>query len=188
MSSIRLFILGTLDERGPMHGHQLRLLAEEEHVHLWTDITVGAVYGAIKRLATEGLIESVRTEREGSYPERHVYGITGEGRTALSVLRFSGLREIVVKPDPFDLAMTRLDPDLLDRLPATITARITGLRSMLVESENQNADADPYLTISERFVMKHKASRLRAEIAWHEELLAELPHIIADESARKEPS
>ena len=40
-----------------MHGHQLRLLAEEEHVALWTDITVGSLYGAIKRLAAEELIE-----------------------------------------------------------------------------------------------------------------------------------
>lgn len=29
-----------------MHGHQLRLLAEEEHIDLWTDITVGGLYGA----------------------------------------------------------------------------------------------------------------------------------------------
>jgi DNA-binding PadR family transcriptional regulator len=46
-----------------MHGHQLRLLAEEEHVALWTDITVGSLYGAIKRLAAEELIEEVRVER-----------------------------------------------------------------------------------------------------------------------------
>ena len=78
MSSIRIFILGALDARGEMHGHQLRLLAEEEHIDQWTDITVGALYGAIKRLATEGLIEERRVEREGSFPERQVWGITAE--------------------------------------------------------------------------------------------------------------
>jgi hypothetical protein len=30
VSSILIFILAALAERGPMHGHQLRLLAEEE--------------------------------------------------------------------------------------------------------------------------------------------------------------
>ncbi|MDY7557672.1 PadR family transcriptional regulator [Cryobacterium sp. 10C3] len=117
MSSIRLFILGSLAERGPMHGHQLRLLAEEEHVHMWTDISVGAVYGAIKRLATEGLISVARVEREGHYPERQVYEISDAGRRDLAALRLDGLRTIVLKPDPFDLAMTRLDPDRLDELP-----------------------------------------------------------------------
>ncbi|RYF55207.1 MAG: PadR family transcriptional regulator, partial [Comamonadaceae bacterium] len=46
MSSIRVFLLGSLAERGPMHGHQLRLLAEKEHVAMWTDFGVGAIYGA----------------------------------------------------------------------------------------------------------------------------------------------
>ena len=188
MSSIRLFILGSLDERGAMHGHQLRLLAEEEHVHLWTDVTVGAIYGAIKRLAAEGLISAERTEREGNYPERHVYAVTDAGRGALAELRLGGLEEVVMKPDPFDLAMTRLDPDLLPELPAVIDARIQRLHDMLEESERHLRNALPYLTVSERFVMKHKADRLRAEIAWHDLLVAELPNIIADESAREEPS
>ncbi len=51
MSSIRIFILGALADRGPMHGHQLVLLANKEHISEWADITVGSLYGAIKRLA-----------------------------------------------------------------------------------------------------------------------------------------
>ncbi len=185
MSSIRLFILGSLAERGPMHGHQLRLLAEEEHVQLWTDVTVGALYGALKRLAAEGLVEDLRTEREGGYPERQVMGITQAGMQSLDELRAEGLRSTVVKPDPFDLAMTRLDPALLDELPERIAERIAALSVMLLDSESHARAARPYLTASERFVMKHKAYRLRAEIAWHRDLLTELPAIIADESARK---
>ncbi|RYG67720.1 PadR family transcriptional regulator, partial [bacterium] len=68
MSSIRLFILSSFAELGPMHGHRLRLVAERNHVTLWTDITVGAVYGAMKRLAVEGLIRATETEREGNRP------------------------------------------------------------------------------------------------------------------------
>lgn len=60
-----------------MHGHQLRLLAEREHVTLWTDITVGALYGAIKRLAAEDLIAEERTEKEG----RTWSGRSGRSRT-----------------------------------------------------------------------------------------------------------
>ncbi|MCI4658261.1 PadR family transcriptional regulator [Cryobacterium zhongshanensis] len=185
MSSIRLFILGSLAERGPMHGHQLRLLAEEEHVHMWTDISVGAVYGAIKRLATEGLIHVARVERAGRYPERQVYEISDAGRRDLAALRLDGLRTIVLKPDPFDLAMTRLDPELLDELPRMIEARLLALRALLTDSEATTAHALPYLTASEAFVMQHKAARLRAEIAWHEHLVTVLPDIVADELARK---
>lgn len=65
MSSIRLFILSCFAEIGPMHGHRLRLEAEGKRLPLWTDISVGAVYGAINRLASEGLLRELLRETEG---------------------------------------------------------------------------------------------------------------------------
>ncbi|GLP76589.1 hypothetical protein TUM20983_36990 [Mycobacterium antarcticum] len=171
-----------------MHGHQLRLLAEQEHVDVWTDITAGSLYGAIKRLATEELIEEIRVERHGGYPQRQVWAITEAGREALAGLRFRGLREIVVRPDPFDLAMTRLDQDHLDDLSATITARVASFRAMLQDHEDHAAAIAGYLTLSEQVVIKHRADRLRAEITWHQELGDHLPDIIADEQARRGPA
>jgi len=164
-----------------MHGHQLRLLAEEEHVGLWTDITVGGLYGAIKRLAAEDLIEEIRVERAGAYPQRQVWAITDAGREAVGALRLRALREIVIKPDPFDLAITRLHTDHLDDLPTIIAVRIGSLNAMLAEWEAHAATIDRYLTAAEKLVMKHRADRLRAEIAWHEELSEALPGIVSGE-------
>jgi DNA-binding PadR family transcriptional regulator len=186
VSSIRVFILSGLAARGEMHGHQLRLLAEEEHIDQWTDITVGALYGAIKRLAAEGLIEERRTEREGSFPPRQVWDITPEGREALAVLRHRALRELVHKPDPFDLAMTRLDADRLGELDTIIETRLSSLRAELIESHTQATTIGTYLTVAEKVVMNHKVHRLTAEIAWHEELLGRLLEIISDELSRKD--
>jgi DNA-binding PadR family transcriptional regulator len=181
VSSIRIFILAALQKRGPMHGHQLRLLAEEEHVGLWTDITVGGLYGAIKRLAAEDLIEEIRIERAGAYPQRQVWAVTDAGRETVGALRLRALREIVIKPDPFDLAITRLHADHLDDLPTIIAARIGSLNAMLTEWEAHAATIDRYLTAAEKLVMKHRADRLRAEIAWHEELSEALPGIAAEQ-------
>jgi DNA-binding PadR family transcriptional regulator len=185
VSSIRIFLLAALDERGPMHGHQLRLLAEEEHVALWTDITVGSLYGAIKRLAAEELIAEVRVERAGAYPQRQVWSITDAGREALAGLRLRALRDIVIKPDPFDIAMTRVDPNHLDDLSAIIDARIMSFKAKLDEWEAHAKAIDRYLSASERFVMKHRADRMRAEISWHQELSAALPEIIDDQRERR---
>ena len=77
VSSIRLFILGTLSASGPLHGHQIRQQAQSDRTEIWTDIQVGSVYGALKRLANEGLVRELRTERVGNRPERTVYEITG---------------------------------------------------------------------------------------------------------------
>ena len=185
MSSIRLFILGSLAER-QLHGHQLRLLAEEEHVDLWTDFTVGAVYGAIKRLATEGLIEEVRVERQGHYPERQVYGITPAGRTALQEIRGGSLATVVFRPDPVDLALARPDPARLDELADALRRRITVLTDRAREHESRLGTIEKYLTVAEYAVMRHALFRLRAEIDWHEEVLAQVPDIIADERTRKD--
>lgn len=185
MSSIRIFILSALSERGPTHGHQLGLLAEEEHLDLWTDITTGGLYGAIKRLAAEGLIEEVRTEKVGSYPVRKVWRITDAGSRALSSLKMRGLREIVLKPDPFDLAITRLDPDRLDDLDSVIAARIASLEAMLTDYETHMRAVARYLTLAESLAMRHNVVRLQAEIAWHHELAAQMPQLISDEKARR---
>ena len=186
MSSIRLYILAALADQGEMHGHQLKQLAEIEHVHLWTDISVGALYGAIKRLAAEGLIEEARVEREGAYPERQVWRITHAGEVSLAALRSSGLREIVTRPDPFDLAMTRLDLDRLDQLPAVLEARLASLRALVTEKTAHVQNIAKYLTATELVVIEHGVARLRAEVAWHEELLSKLPGLVADELERKE--
>lgn len=184
MSSIRLYILDALARRGDMHGHQLRLLAEQEHLHLWTDISVGALYGAIKRLAGEGLIAEVRTEREGSYPERQVYGITDTGRASLAQLHRQGLAAVVFRPDPFDLALSRPDPERLDELGDALDARLTTLREMLAETDQANERARPYLSTGELHAMVHRMHRIRAEIGWHVDLIAALPEVVADERAR----
>ncbi|MES2093883.1 MAG: PadR family transcriptional regulator [Actinomycetota bacterium] len=185
MSSIRLFVLGSLADRGAMHGHGLRLLAEQEHIDEWTDFTVGAVYGVLKRLAAEGLIGVVRTEREGNYPERQVYDVTPAGTRTLDGLRRSGLEVFELHPDSFDLALSRLDPDRLDELEGVIAARLASLEQMLDESTAHHKQIDQYLWKSEQWAMSHKLSKLDSEITWHRRLLEALPEIISDERAKR---
>jgi DNA-binding PadR family transcriptional regulator len=187
VSSIRLFILTSYAEHGEMHGHQVRLQAEQEHLPLWTDISVSGMYGAIKRLATEGLLEVVRSERDGNLPERQIYAITDAGRAALAALRHEGLSSIWFKPDPFDLALTRLDPAELDELPGIIESRTEELKRRLQEKIALNQRAAEYLTLGEKHALTHTEYRLRAEIAWHESLSAAAGEIIADEEGRHQP-
>ena len=165
-----------------MHGHALRLLAEEEHIDEWADFAVGAIYGAIKRLAAEGHIEPLRVEREGNYPERQVYEISASGRESLVQIRRKALETIVHRPDPVDLALARLgDEDVV----AVVEQRLAELRSMLDHERSHLVAIAHLLTPMEQQVMRHDAHRLQGEIAWHQELLGALPEIIANETSRK---
>jgi DNA-binding PadR family transcriptional regulator len=187
VSSIRLFILGSLEERGAMHGHALRLLAEEEHIDEWADVTPGAIYGAFKRLAAEDLIEPVRLEREGNYPERQVYAITSAGRASLTEIRREALEAITYRNDPFDLALARLGAENLDGLRDVLETRLAEFRERLEHEQRQVEHIAQYLTLTEKHVMRHDNHRLTAEIAYHEELLGALPEILHDEKSRKAP-
>ncbi len=155
MSSIRLFILGSLAQRGAMHGHGLLLLAEEEHIDEWTDFAPSAVYGAIKRLAAEGLIVEDRVEKQGNYPERQIYRISESGERSLTALRLQGLTEIAIKSDPFDLALTRLDRERLDELPGLLGGRLARLEATLADEESHLEEISKYLTLTERWSMSH---------------------------------
>lgn len=185
MSSIRYYVLAALAERGPLHGHALVALAEEEHVHEWTDISVGGLYGAARRLLGEGLIEVVRTEKQGNYPERQVFGITDAGRAALRELQRDGLRELNWRHDPVDLAISRLDPETLDELEDVVRDRRDRLAAILEERIAHHARIAQYLTVAETLGTRHGIHRLRAELAWHDELLAAIPDIVRDERTRQ---
>ena len=186
MSSIRLFVLGALSERGEMHGHQLRLLAEEEHIDMWTDITVGGLYGALKRMAADGVIEVARTEREGGYPERQVWRITDSGRIALGAQVISTLREISFRPDPFDLAFTRVSGERLEGLPAMMSARLAKLEAMHADEVAHLAGITQYLNLAEQFAMRHRQSRIQADIDWLRDTIDHLPEIISDRTSRED--
>jgi len=184
MSAIRLYVLAVLAERGPLHGHALRQVAEQEHIDEWTDFTVGAVYGVLKRLAAEGLIAAARTEREGNYPERVVYEITEAGEQALADLRQRGLAHVEVPREDFDLALSLLDPDRLDSLEGTLRARLAELErrhaALVAMAERDGV----YLWSSERWALDHMITRLETEVAWHRRLVAAAPEIVADARAR----
>lgn len=168
-----------------MHGHALRALAEEEKIDHWADVSPGAIYGAFKRLATEHLIEPLRVEREGNYPERQVYEITATGMEALAVLRREALNTLSYRHDPVDLALARLDDESLEGLEQTLRHRHEHLSAELAATLVRTERIARYLTVMEKHVLRHRVHKLSAEIAWHEELLAALPEITADEKSRK---
>jgi DNA-binding PadR family transcriptional regulator len=181
MSSIRLFILSSFAAHGPMHGHRLRLEAERVLVHLWTDITVGAVYGAMSRLAAEGLLREAGREQDGNRPPRQLYEITEAGRAALSDLRREGLQEVWFKYDPFDLALTRLDPETLDVLPSVLIARLDEVRALLAETRRVNERARDHVSPAKQWALRHSEYRLEAEVAYLTDLQAATAEIMADE-------
>ncbi len=164
-----------------MHGHRLRLEADRKRVPLWTDIPVGAVYGAMKRLAAEGLLREAGREKDGNRPTRQLYEITDAGRTALLKLRDEALTDIWVKYDPFDLALTKARPTDIAAFTGMLADRLRRMRALLAERRALIDEAIPYVTLAEEWALRHSEHRLVADVAYARELLEAAPEILEDE-------
>lgn len=178
MKSVRLFILGALATGGPTHGYQIRQNALRDKTESWTDVKPGSLYSALHRMASEGLVEVDRTEIPDNSPQRTIYRITPAGRQSLMAQRDEALQHLVIAPDPLDLALQYVSDLSTDGLVEIITARHTALLERLALHEEAYASARPYLQGLEPITFHHMLTRLRTEVEWHEQLLAELtaPH------------
>jgi DNA-binding PadR family transcriptional regulator len=176
MKVVRLLVLGMLAARGPMHGHQIKRAIELINIEAWSAIRVGSLYHALHQLTTEGLIEALRTERQGALPARTVYAITAEGEVELAVLRDRALRHVEPPRDPFDIALWVAAGLPSDDLEVIVRQRLEALRLQLdaLSSERLQLTEKNHLPPVGRVLMRHGEARLEADIRWHEELLASM--------------
>lgn len=111
--------------------------------------------------------------------------MTPAGRQALRTLHDVALRKVVLRPDPFDLALVGSHLTSGTRLRGAVTDRRNALAVQEAELRHRRDFADPYLSEAERKVLAHLIERLRVEIRWHDEVLADLPLIVADFERRR---
>ncbi|WP_228001030.1 PadR family transcriptional regulator [Nocardia australiensis] len=174
MNPTRLFVLGALSKRGPMHGHQIRRDARLDRAELWSQVKPGSLYGALHRLEDEGLIRAIRTEQDGSMPARTVYEITTEGSRELRALRDEAFTEFELKPDPVDLALAvsaDLDRELLR---GYIEDRIAVLVAREQQFDHQLDRRWPDQNLADDLIVTHAKMRIRTEIDWHRNVLANI--------------
>ena len=169
-------ILGLLAERGPMHGHQIRRLAELTNAEVWGGITGGALYAELRKLDGDGLVQAVRAEQVGRRPARTVYEITEEGRLELVVQREAALGVVFGSADPVSVVLLFAAgadaSDLGERLAAR-RRRIAGLLEAMAAERERLAGQGllPPLAVA---AFRRGELRLEAELAWHEEFERQL--------------
>jgi DNA-binding PadR family transcriptional regulator len=170
----RLFVLATLARLGEAHGHEVTREAATDRVEQWAHVSAGALYSALRKLETDGLIEGVRTEQVGRYPQRTVYAVTAAGQAELDATRTKAWHAVGLPSDPFDLALTVSDGADVDALRAAITARLAGYEKARAELAGDAEQLRPYLEPTAAAVIRHVQLRYDTEIAWHRELLRDV--------------
>lgn len=162
-----------------MYGHQIRRDARMDRADLWSDVRPGSLYGALHRLAAEGLIETLRTEQSGNLPARTVYAITAEGQRELRALRAEALQETGLHPDPVDLALVMSDDLDASVLRGYVEDRIRALTSQAAQFAHHGERTWPDQTVADDLVLEHARLRIEAELAWHQMVLSRAAQLTA---------
>ena len=169
-------ILGVLAERGPMHGHQIRRIAELTNAEAWGGITGGALYAELRRLDADGLVRAVREEQVGRRPARTVYQVTDEGRLELVVQRDAALDVIFGSADPVSVVLlfaAGADTSDLAELLVARRGRVAGqLDAMAAERERLTGQG--VLSPLAIAAFRRGELRLEAELRWYEEFEREI--------------
>ncbi|WET80489.1 PadR family transcriptional regulator [Amycolatopsis sp. QT-25] len=79
LTPLAMAVLELLHER-PMHPYEMAQLMKERYVSTRVKVKAGSLYHAVDRLAENGFVEVVETQRDGKRPERTVYAMTEAGR------------------------------------------------------------------------------------------------------------
>lgn len=172
-----------------MYGHQLRRDARVDRADLWSDVRPGSLYGAMHRMAAEGLIEPLRTEQPGRLPARTVYAITAEGLRELRALRAEALGDVAIRPDPVDLALA-MSADLdHETLRGYLEDRVSVLTAEAARLRHRRDRAWPDQTVADDLVVEHARLRIEAELAWHRLVIDQVAKLACDsEQIRAEPA
>jgi DNA-binding PadR family transcriptional regulator len=157
---MRNALLALLAE-GSTHGYELKLAFERVFGAVWGSINVGQIYTTLGRLQRDGLVRSQEVEQSGR-PDKRVYEITDEGRTALAQWLAEPVEGARLKDEFFmKLMLAALaggEPvQLLDRQRTQYLQSLRDLDALALETE---ADSPTQLLIEG--AMLH----LQADLRW----------------------
>jgi DNA-binding PadR family transcriptional regulator len=154
----------------PAHPYQMRHEIRVREIDRVMKVTHGTLYSTVDRLAAAGLIQPVKTSREGRRPERTVYEITAEGRDRLlDALRAELMRATPSYPKLASaLAFASLlGPDevasLLTRRCVEVEGQLSGINAALDASVKQQSRPVARVHVIE---VEYQLALLRAERDW----------------------
>ena len=177
--SVRNAILGLLAQR-PRHGYELRaafeaLVGGEE---IW-EVKPAQVYTTLARLEESGLVTQKAVDQEGG-PEKHIYGITRQGRGELNKWFASGVEGEHQRDEFFIKLMLSIEDQRADPYQV-IQAQRSELYQKLHNLTNRRNAANPRSALAQIFLMDKLIMHLEADLKWLDLLEARLDEI------RKQP-
>lgn len=136
MSATRLLVLGVVRMFGKAHGYQVRRELLSWSADKWAHVAPGSIYHALKKMASERLLEEVETDEEAKGPGRTAYRLTADGEHEYQQLLGS------MMADASDDQSVGALSAAVSFLPTLTRARaVSLLRHRVTQLEGQRANA-----------------------------------------------
>jgi DNA-binding PadR family transcriptional regulator len=165
-----MMILGLVKEMQPVHGYDVRRELLSWNADEWANVAPGSIYHALKKLAEEGMLVEVATERVGTRPARTTYRTTAKGDAEFEELLRQYWWELDQPVDPFLSAMGFLPSLPRDEGAAALRNRARMLRTA-VERLRASLDSDWMRTskpVHVGWMLERAIALMEAEIPWCE--------------------
>lgn len=173
MSTIRILLLGLLNDKKPRHGYEIKQELESWNTERWANVSYGSIYFALKKMAEEHLLKSTEELSKDKKPDRTVYEITPLGTEHFLLLLRKQWWEHKPLIDPFQVAFTFAKDLPRDEVISALEYRIDHLKihiksmeriiSLELQDARQNLRYIAQLQLS--------VSHTKTELGWMEEVI-----------------
>jgi|SRR5579859_1039336 len=176
--SYRLVLLGLLAEQ-PRYGYDLKQTIEARSFAEYVPLSGGGLYYNLRKLQEDGYIAEQAVEREGTYPDRHIYEITEQGRAYFLQLLRTTLDDTKGRRhyDPIDAAMAFSLALPQAEVVARLHQQIDRLRPMLTQLEllrEVQLALRGYIDVYSRLIVERNIHSLHNKITWLEIAIARI--------------
>ncbi len=174
LNPIAIAALGLLAERRmhPYEMYQLLLEREEDRV---LKVRPGTLYHTVDRLAKQGLVHAVATERAGNRPERTTFEITEPGRRELNRRILEMLSVPAEEYPEFALAVSEAHNLSRTQVVACLRARMQALRGEEAHlAERLRVHNAPEIPRLYWLNVDYDRAMRAAELDWLQRIIAEL--------------
>lgn len=174
LTPLAMAVLELLHER-EMHPYEMTQLMRERRVDYRVKLRPGSLYHTVERLEAQGFIEVVDTQRQGRRPERTVYGLTERGKDVFvdqaRVMIATPAQEYLQYPVALSAANELDKADAIEQLKMRVVALRAQLASDEVVIDHVRGIRLPRMYWIDYAYLHHMR---RSELAWTEELIADL--------------
>jgi len=169
--STRLVILGLLREQS-LYGYEIKQIIEER-MGDWTSIAFGSIYFALGKLAEEGFIEKVATEKAGGRPSRSIYQVTEAGRVEFLRLLRQVWGEVERHHFAFDIGLFFTEALPVEEMKGYLRGRVAQLEAIVQHITAHRAEqlAHEDMPRSAAVIFDHSLAHFQAELDWTRDLL-----------------